>query len=68
VYRGFGWRNRRERHPLDGFGYGARIILKRILKQPVGEWGRGVGGLDWSGPCEHGNEIPLLHKLGEFLF
>jgi hypothetical protein len=25
--------------PLDGLGYDGRIILKWILKQPVGEWG-----------------------------
>jgi hypothetical protein len=51
--------------PLDGLGYDGRIILKWILKQPVGKWG---GGLDWSGPCVHGNEISGFRKLGDFLF
>ena len=70
VYRGFWWRNLREREHLEDPGIDGRIILRLISRKwDVGHGldraGSGYGQV--SGTCECGNEPSGFIKCGEFL-
>jgi hypothetical protein len=69
VYKGFWWRNMRERNNLEDTGVDWRVILRWMSRK----FFRGMDWIDlaqgkdrWWGSCEYGNEPSGSTKCEEF--